>query len=356
MPGENYTLDLGVRLLVVISPVIAGIGGTLASATLAWLDATLAAASKPCTIMCHYPLPNSVGHYAPGLEAQIGAQDLFQIEPRDQLLAILATHAAKVGEWICGPTHSALDTVGLVNTYALGDPFTLLSFAGYPNLAATMPWLAYVDAGATVNEFVLTGGIPTRFRASSSAASQRAMVHAQVATVPGNWYLVAADFSVAQMGANGQYVQIAWQDGANLFWQRLFTSKAVTTGQHRASVVARCPPGTSKMLVRVGNEDFGRLANGEVSEFDLTSLHVCNLGNALPSEMGSLVSINASAPTYTGTSKTVGLETEPIAVIAVTIADDGYVEVRAFDAAQVAPTPLTIGGERVVRLPVAVPA
>lgn len=120
--SKNYTVDLGFATLIVVGPDSMGYPPqqtriTLSAATLAWLDATLLAATKHCLIVCHAPLKDTVvGDIA---NVWSSAEIDFYAHPDPDIRTILGNHQlAKM--WISGHTHSPITTSGFTTTSVCG--------------------------------------------------------------------------------------------------------------------------------------------------------------------------------------------------------------------------------------------
>lgn len=109
--SRNRTVDLGFVLLVFLAPD--SDTRTLTQATLDWLDATLAAATKSCWIVCHYPLADThVGETTGANEQWSSAEANFQIGPDASLRSILNTRT-RAKAWISGHTHTEPSVAGV---------------------------------------------------------------------------------------------------------------------------------------------------------------------------------------------------------------------------------------------------
>ena len=93
---------------------------TLNATTRTWLNDQLASAGKPCFIICHEPLANTVVGNTTGAGAVwSSAEASFHIHPDTEIRAILnAQPNAKA--WISGHTHSPVDTPGFIKSESVG--------------------------------------------------------------------------------------------------------------------------------------------------------------------------------------------------------------------------------------------
>ena len=126
LPARNYTVDMGEVLLVGWFPGDSynDANGAQASASaLAWLDATLAAATKPCWIMCHFPLHDTVGGdvVAQWVSTAWGFYASSKVNSADSadILAILDSRP-NAELWLSGHTHSNINTPGLFGLHNTG--------------------------------------------------------------------------------------------------------------------------------------------------------------------------------------------------------------------------------------------
>jgi hypothetical protein len=121
LQSQNYTVDLGFVKLIVVGPD-SMISGTmlLSAATLTFLSNALANAGKPCFIISHAPLYNTVVGSTTGADGVYSStENFFHAKPDTDIRAILnAQPNAKA--WISGHTHSPIDTPGLIKTESVG--------------------------------------------------------------------------------------------------------------------------------------------------------------------------------------------------------------------------------------------
>ena len=109
--ARNRTVDLGFIQLVFVAPD--SDTRTLTQATLDWLDATLAAATKNCWGVCHYPLANThVGDTGGATPQWSSAEANFQIGPDADLRAI-ANARTRLKAWLSGHTHTEPSVSGV---------------------------------------------------------------------------------------------------------------------------------------------------------------------------------------------------------------------------------------------------
>lgn len=126
-PSQNFTVDLGFVLLVVIGPNRSEPGrraGRLPAATLAFLERELTNADKDCWIACHWPLFRTVMgdrrlHFTSAMAA-------FHAKPVEEIRDLLGRHTnAKL--WLSGHTHSPLSAPGLIKRLRLGPKRSIVT-------------------------------------------------------------------------------------------------------------------------------------------------------------------------------------------------------------------------------------
>ena len=126
-PSQNFSVDLGFVLVVMIGPNRSEPGrraGQLSPATLAFLERELTGAGKDCWIACHWPLFRTVMG-DPRLHFT-SAMDAFHAKPDGRIRAILARHP-NARLWLSGHTHSPLSAPGLIKRVRLARNRTLLA-------------------------------------------------------------------------------------------------------------------------------------------------------------------------------------------------------------------------------------
>jgi 3',5'-cyclic AMP phosphodiesterase CpdA len=118
LASKSYTVDLGFAKLIFVGHD----GGytlplTLNATTLTWLTDQLASAGKPCFIVNHAPLANTV--LGDITKVFSSAETYFKAEPDADIRAVLnAQPNAKA--WISGHTHSPIDTPGFIKSESVG--------------------------------------------------------------------------------------------------------------------------------------------------------------------------------------------------------------------------------------------
>jgi hypothetical protein len=121
LASKDYTVDFGAfRVIFVGHDGGYGYPLTLNVTTRTWLNDQLASAGKPCFIVCHVPLANTVVGSTTGAgSVWSSAEASFQIFPDTEIRAILnAQPNAKA--WISGHTHSPVDTPGFIKSESVG--------------------------------------------------------------------------------------------------------------------------------------------------------------------------------------------------------------------------------------------
>jgi 3',5'-cyclic AMP phosphodiesterase CpdA len=161
--SQNFTVELGFALLVVIGPNRSEPGrraGHLSVATLDFLERELARAEKDCWIACHWPLFRTVMgdprlHYTSAMSA-------FYAKPPEEIRDVLRRHpGAKL--WLSGHTHSPLSAPGLIKRVRLGPKRTIVAI----NTSALVGVGKRRDPRAPLCSLYLThrpGGIEVRGR------------------------------------------------------------------------------------------------------------------------------------------------------------------------------------------------
>lgn len=131
MSAATYTYDVEFARLIVLGPVPFWDLGSLPAAigvsqtTLDYLTARLndAPAGLPCLIVCHAPLSgtvaggSTVGYPSTGAEYHVTGPNLTD---DSEVRAVLNAHS-NAKAWICGHTHTQLDTAGLFTTVNVGS-------------------------------------------------------------------------------------------------------------------------------------------------------------------------------------------------------------------------------------------
>jgi hypothetical protein len=130
MPGREYAVDLGYVKLLFISPPDFARQQMIDARTCSWLDVELGNAGKPCYVVNHFPLFNTVGGTDPNGPA-VAAVDMrydwtslhsapaFYVRPDTELRAVLANHLNAVA-YLYGHTHNRLQVPNVVCGLDLG--------------------------------------------------------------------------------------------------------------------------------------------------------------------------------------------------------------------------------------------
>jgi len=112
--SKNFTIDLPFVRLIAVGPnsnLPDERAGTLAKATLDFLDRQLAGAPGDCWIACHWPLFRTVlGNPNKDFTSEMAA---FHAKPDAHIRELLARHP-NAKAWLSGHTHSPLGAPGLI--------------------------------------------------------------------------------------------------------------------------------------------------------------------------------------------------------------------------------------------------
>ena len=136
--ARNWAIDLGSVVLIGVSGQ--AIGTVLDQVSLSFLDAVLLATSKPCWILCHAPLENSVLGDTTVVYSSAPASGFYESPPGPIRDILGSRRNAEL--WISGHTHSPKDTPGKVRRVSVGNRSIM---------AVNLPPLFYTDK--TINEF-----------------------------------------------------------------------------------------------------------------------------------------------------------------------------------------------------------
>lgn len=169
MPGKNYTVDLGLVLLVFVGPDGLAEGDsvtiTLSQATLDWLDAQLTAATKDCWVVCHAPLKDTVVGSTSVVWSS--AEAAFYAEPNTSIRTIL-NNRTRAKAWISGHTHSPTTTTDFLKTENVGSrTIAAINCSGLQYVGRTNEWyddlktlyLTKTDSGIEVRVRNHGGGV-----------------------------------------------------------------------------------------------------------------------------------------------------------------------------------------------------
>jgi len=128
LPAANYIQDVGDVRLIALALTVLPIGNSarmvVPPEALAFLDAQLGATTRPCLVLFHAPLAETVG--VGDLATSFTSEEDWVKAHSDPaggdgvLRQILAAHPNAVA-WISGHTHSPISTPGLVTTVDLGS-------------------------------------------------------------------------------------------------------------------------------------------------------------------------------------------------------------------------------------------
>lgn len=123
--SRNHTQDLGFCKLIIVGPDTLPFPTnsdtstiTLTQATLDWLDAELAAATKDCVIVCHAPLHDTVT--GPNANDYSSVTDSkMQAQPKSSIDTIL-NNRPRAKAFISGHTHSPTNATDFIKTASVG--------------------------------------------------------------------------------------------------------------------------------------------------------------------------------------------------------------------------------------------
>lgn len=118
MAGQNWTIDLSFCRVISLAADTSASKPTLTATTISYLDTQLAGTTRPCLILCHYPLYNTVRTADPTTYYD-SVQNFFYAQEPAALWTVLSTQSNAVA-WISGHTHSPASEGDLVKQVRVG--------------------------------------------------------------------------------------------------------------------------------------------------------------------------------------------------------------------------------------------